>query len=276
MKKLLLLCLLSFTSIAAETEVYLSDGWKKISADEIANIIHDYDVVLLGEEHNDEKGHEEKLGLVRLLHEKGAKFSIGLEMMTRDKQITINEFMEGQISHSAFLQEIQPNNIKPYLNILEYAQKSGIRVIATNTPRKYANIVSRKGPEELAALSLAAKNELPPLHSIMQYRNALYDDKLLAAFGHHGHEINQNRMLAAMYLWDSAMAHNIAEAIPFKKQKFIHINGRYHSDEGFGITWRLKSMGFRVLTISMFPAKKSDIADKKYGDIIYYTAINPK
>jgi len=272
MKKFLLLCLLSF-SVGAQTEIFLSDGWKKISPGEIGSIIRDYDVILLGEEHNDEKGHAEKLKLISLLHGQGIKFSLGLEMMTRDKQTTIDEYMDGLISRTAFLQEIQPNNIKPYLNIVDYAQKEGIRLIATNTPRKYANIVSRNGPEALAGLSPEAKRQLPPLHSIMQYRNALYDKKLEAAFGHHGHEMNKDRMLAAMYLWDTSMASSIAETIPFKKQKFIHINGRYHSDEGYGITWRLKSMGFRVLTISMFPAATTGMADKKFGDIIYYTDI---
>jgi len=127
-----------------------------------------------------------------------------------------------------------------------------IPVIATNAPRKYVNLVSRKGLDSLAQLDYEARRFLPPLYMVNLYPQKDYEKKVKQAFAFHNQEVQMERMMQAMYLWDTAMADSIAAAIPFKDRLLIHTNGRYHSDEGYGITHRLRQTGFKVLTISMF------------------------
>lgn len=271
-KTSLFLFFISNAGLSAEPEIIQSLTRQKIQYQELAEISKNYDVVLLGEEHDDTSGHDEKLKLIHYLVKNSSRDTIlGLEMLEKDRQQTLNEFLSDIISLSSFFQSIQPNNVKPYFAILSYAKEMKIPVIATNAPRKYVNIVSRKGLEGLGNLTASVKKYLPPLYLVNFFQQREYEVKVNQAFSFHSPGHTNNKMMQAMYLWDTAMADSIASSIPFRNKLFIHINGRYHSDEGFGITYRLRQLGFKVLTVSMIPSSNRTDADEKYGDIIYYT-----
>ena len=272
MKKFLIFSLLLTSGIIAQNEIILSKESRKITPENFTEIASHYDVVLLGEEHDDKAGHEDKLKIIEsFTRYSSKKIIIGLEMLDSDRQSTMDEYLSGFINHSSFFQSIKPNNISAYFPIIEFARNNGIPVVGTNIPRKYANIVSRNGLESIESLPNSARQFLPPLYQVNLYRQKDYEKKIALAFGEHGHGSSIANMTNAMYLWDTAMAHSIANSNPFKKYLFIHINGRYHSDEGFGITHRLRMQGFSVLTVSMIPEKQKDNADLRFADIIWYT-----
>ena len=73
------------------------------------------------------------------------------------------------------------------------------------------------------------------------------------------------KSLCGHSLWDATMAYSISEV--FKKApnaKVIHLNGRFHSDDYFGIYQQLQkyAKGKKVLVIST-------VSDKDYPSINY-------
>ncbi|MCE9499308.1 MAG: ChaN family lipoprotein [Leptospira sp.] len=249
-----------------------SSSGEKFSHSLISERLRSSDVLLIGEEHDDVAGHSEKLKLLQSLA-KNHSFVLSLEIFEKDQQLILDEYLDGHIQESKFNENMRlwKNYESAYKPIVEFAKVNKIRVIAANTPRRYVNLLSRGGMDKLKNLSKASKAFLPPLYMIKPYIQKEYDAKLKLALGDHmGKDFSYNTILA-QHLWDAGMMDAIAKEVFSGNSKIVHINGRYHSDEGMGVTHRLRKIGINVLTISMLPAKNKTKDDKKFADIIYYT-----
>jgi uncharacterized iron-regulated protein len=285
--------IINFQIFAQETQskvnypiIYSFHKWEKIKPSELALLFEGYDVIILGEEHDDNFGHEEKLKLIKLFSEK-YPITISMEMFERDQQAILDEYISGQIDEKLFKIDMRlwNNYEKDYRPIVEFAKEKKLKIIASNAPRRYVRMVSRNGIEKLKELTQEAYRFLPPLHLITTFRNTEYESKVSLMLGDtssqslHSQTLMKNFVLA-QHLWDASMSHAISEHLTTKTGKIVHINGRMHSDDGMGVTNRLRQAGFKVLTVSMFPIK---IAEKrpedfyaKTADIIYITGDKTK
>src|SRR5690606_18990543 len=120
---------------------------KQISYASMVERIAKADVVFFGELHNNTLAHWLELQILKELHAGKKKLAVGMEMFERDDQIVLDEYLSGQIDEKNFLKEVKlwDNYKTDYKPMVEYAKKAGIPVIATNVPRRYANLVYRKG-----------------------------------------------------------------------------------------------------------------------------------
>ncbi len=269
--------LISFSTSAESEFPYILDTKSKlrISFSEIGEKFSNSDVLLIGEEHDDKVGHIEKAKLIKFLAGK-FKFSLSLEMIERDQQTILDEFLSNFIEEKTFIREIRGWSAlhSAYGSIVQFAKENQIRVLASNTPRRYANLVSRKGLEELWSLPEQSKKYLPPLFSVKEYLTPDYETKLFKNLELHGHNSDKLNLFHAQGLWDASMADSIIKECKSEKIRVIHINGRFHSDDGLGITYRLRKMGLKVTTISMFKKGKNFTLEKDYStlaDVIYLT-----
>ena len=119
------------------------------------------------------------------------------------------------------------NHKTDYKPLLQFAFEQGIRFVATNVPRRYANLVYRKGFEGLDSLSDEAKKYLPPLP--VAYDPELPGYKSMREMGQMGHGKVSDNLPKAQAIKDATMAHFILKNWSAGKQ-LLHFNGAYHSD----------------------------------------------
>jgi uncharacterized iron-regulated protein len=103
------------------------------------------DVVVLGEEHDSDGAHQLQLALIKELIEQNVNVAISMEMFERDVQGALNEYLAGRIDEEVFLAASRPwkNYSEHYKPIVELAREKKLPVIASNTPREIASLVSK-------------------------------------------------------------------------------------------------------------------------------------
>ena len=209
------------------------------------------DVIFFGEYHNSSVVHWlERVVFTSLADRLDNKLTLGMEMFEADTQLKVDEYMAGLISEERFLAEtyLWDNYKTDYAPVVKCAKERGIRLIATNVPRRYARAVSvgnvdalRKFPqssqlyfgkvlERVEAIqepnpfftkasamlkTVSAKHdETSPSKALTNEQKQQLVEKTLC-------------MTRAQALKDAVMARNIADNLT---GVFIHINGNYHSD----------------------------------------------
>lgn len=231
-------------------------------------------VVFFGEFHNDAIAHWLQLELandMRSNHIRG--FSIGAEMFESDDQLIIDEYLNGTITEKNFNKEAKlwPNYETDYRPLMELAKTFNFPFIATNIPRRYANLVYREGFEGLDKLDSSAVQYIAP--QPMEYDSTVTCYKQMMSMGH-GHA-NPN-MPKAQAIKDATMAHFIAENIePYSLM--LHVNGAYHSDNYEGIVWYLKKLikPEKIKTISVvYQDNLNELEESNYNKADYIFVIN--
>lgn len=207
---------------------------KEISYKEMMKILEKQDVVFIGETHNCPIAHWLEYEIVKDLYEKHKdKLTIGAEMFEADNQLILDEFLGKLITSERFETEARlwPNYSTDYSNIVWVARDHQLPLIATNVPRRYANMVKNGGFEALDKLSPEARKYIAPLP--VKYES---DGSADEAFGlmmlTAGKQSNPENLAKAQAIKDATMAWFIAQNL---KSKFVHLNGNFHSDFKKGI-----------------------------------------
>lgn len=248
-----------------------------VSLEEILKEVSQYDVIVLGEEHDNTALHRFYEDLVRQLQTRQT-FSISLEMLEKDQQFVVDEYLNGTISESQFLSSIVHwKNFKTdYLPIVNLSKEKKSRVIAANPPRRYVNLISKKGLSAYKDLSKEAQSLLPQAYTLEKYLTKEYKQRLTELFGgtehNSAHQINIEFMALGQATWDQGMAEAISSEIYKTGQKVVHLNGRFHSDRNGGVVTRLREMGHSVLVLSGFQKGRESAEDfVKIADFVILT-----
>ncbi len=240
MKKFLLVTVLAFSviSIFAQQKpayvLYDAKG-KKVSYKKMIRLLAKKDIVLFGEFHNNPISHWLELVVAKDLKEK-REIVFGAEMFEADNQQPLNDYLAGKINAKRLDSSARLwNNYKTdYAPLVNFAKEIKAPFIASNIPRRYASLVSKKGFEALDTLSAQEKSWIAPLP--MDYDSTLPGYvNMLTMMGGHG---NAN-MPKAQASKDATMAYFILQNLR-PGSLFIHYNGAYHSDNFDGINWYLK------------------------------------
>jgi len=250
--------------------VYQNDG-DKSSYNKMLKELSKADMVFFGELHDVSIAHWLELVIAEdLFAERGAKMVVGAEMFESDNQLLLDELLSGVSSLKNFDEQARlwknyPTDYKP---VLSFALINKLKFIATNVPRRYASLVSKKGFESLNNLSAEAKSYLAPLPIVFDSTVACYKNMLdQKNMGH-----MTTNIVRAQALKDATMAHFILKNFS-KGQLFYHFNGSYHSDHHEGIVWYIKNQqpGLNIKTVSVVTQKdieKVDSANLKVADFI--------
>ncbi len=240
MKKYLLFVLLLATTTIAWAQqkpayiLYNSEG-KKMSYKKMIKQLAEKDIILFGEFHNNAISHWLELSVAKDLSEKRT-LTFGAEMFEADNQQALNNYLAGNITAKGLdsTARLWSNYKTDYAPIVDFAKEKNVPFIATNIPRRYASLVSKKGFEALDTLSALEKTWMATLP--MDYDATLPGYvKMLEMMGGHGGP----NMPKAQATKDATMAYFILQN--FKPGNlFIHYNGSFHSDNYDGINWYLK------------------------------------
>ena len=231
---LLLFSLLIFAQQKPAYILYNAQG-KKVSYKKMIKQLAKKDIILFGELHNNAIAHWLELAVPKELSEK-RNLTFGAEMFEADNQQALNDYLADKITSKGLdsAARLWSNYKTDYAPIVNFAKEKKAAFIATNIPRRYASLVSKKGFEALDTLSALEKTWMAPLP--MDYDAQLPGYvKMLEMMGGHG-GVNMPKAQATK---DATMAYFILQN--FKPgYLFIHYNGSFHSENYDGINWYLK------------------------------------
>ena len=258
------LSLFSFRSDKKAFVLFNSEG-KEVQFGKLLESAKEADVILFGEFHDNPIVHWLEQELTKELYDsKKGDLVLGAEMFESDDQIALNEYLSGLVSEKTLKEEAKlwtnyPSDYKP---LLDFAKKNKLKFIATNVPRRYANMVYSKGLGKLDSIEVDAKKWIAPLPIEYDSTLACYADIFKNAEGHGGQNLPKSQAVK-----DATMAFFILKNFSPGKT-LIHFNGSYHSDHHQGIEWYLKKANpdIKVLTIGATEQDEINELDKEsYG-----------
>lgn len=224
----------NFTNDKPAYVVYNSNG-VKVTYSQMLNSVAAADICFFGELHNDVMSHWLELQLVQDLHSlKKSNLVVGAEMWEADNQTVLDEMLNSKfIDLNTYIESsvLWPNFSTDYKPILQYVQKNEIPFIATNVPRRYARIVSKRGEAALDSLTPKAKSYIAPLPISMDFNDKFYE-QIANVFKETRQapmsSVAMGNLVKAQMVKDATMAHFIVTNLP-KGGFFFHFNGELHS-----------------------------------------------
>ena len=272
-KILSLLLLLSPLVLTAKNDLrafalYNNQG-KVITFDAMIEKAAKCNVVFIGEMHNCPITHWLELKITEGLYEEHKdSLLLGAEMFEADNQLIFNEYLNGVINYEQFTNEMRlwPNYETDYEPLVMFAKEHNLPFIATNVPRRYANVVKNKGLNYLDSLTEGAKTLLPPLP--IPFTMEGKDNEAFSMMSAlNGKKDDPKRMHMAQALKDATMAWNIAKHIGGRQM--IHYNGSFHTSHHEGIIPYLKGYKPLATTFVIMAVKQEDITrlDEAYKDL---------
>ena len=275
---LLVLALTSMKSDKPAYRVYDGKGHRADYAD-ILDAAKKVDIIFFGELHNNPICHWLQLELTKDLYEaKKGKLALGMEMFETDNQLIINEYIAKMIRKKDFESEakIWGNYKTDYAPVVDFAREHGMKVIATNIPRRYAALVNQKGFEGLDSINAIQRGLIAPLP--IKYPDTLDCYASITKSTGEGAPAHATKNLGkAQAIKDATMAYFLMKNGPLSGTSVLHFNGSYHSDNYQGMVWyvnqeiRKTSYDFKILTITSLEQANIDTlskSDAKTADFI--------
>ncbi|NJM26624.1 MAG: ChaN family lipoprotein [Bacteroidia bacterium] len=217
------------------------------------------EVVFFGELHDNSIAHWLELQVEKELFRRAGSLVVGMEMFEADDQIVLDEYLNGTIEEKHLLSEakVWDNYKNDYKPIVEFAKANHLKVVATNVPRRYANLVYRKGVEALDNLDAKAKTWIAPLPISVDLELPGYKE-MISSMGGHGAPAAAGNLAKSQALKDATMAHFILANM---SGIFYHLNGSYHSQNYEGIVWYLKQARPKIKIVTL-QVVEQDSVDK--------------
>lgn len=229
-----IICTQTFSQHKKAYSIFTGDG-EEINYNELVNQTEKSDIILFGEQHNSAIAHWLQFELTSDLI-KVRNVKLGAEMFERDNQEALNSYLKSEIDQKALdtLARLWSNHKTDYAPLLDLAKSNQLEFVATNIPRRYANMVYKNSFSALDTLSSDEKKWIAPLPIDFEPDLPTYQN-ILKMMGDHG----TPELVMAQAIKDATMAYSILEN---KKEQelFIHYNGAFHSDYFEGILWYLK------------------------------------
>ena len=153
---------------------------------------------------------------------------------------------------------------------MDLAKREKLPIVATNIPRKYANLVYKKGLQALDTLPSAERKWIVSLP--FPYDGNLSQYEKMKKMARH----NPENLPMAQAIKDATMAESI-ETHYKKGSLFLHLNGSYHSDFFQGIYWYLRRQNpnLKILTIStLSQSNLKKLPSEAYGQADFILVVD--
>ena len=284
LKTLILLLIIWTTGIAALGQdqdkpayrIFSKEG-KEVGYTKMLRGIRMGDVIFFGELHDNPIAHWLELEITKDLYQEQPVLTLGMEMFEADDQLVVDEYLQGLIQEKHLLNEakVWPNYTADYKPLVEFARAKGLAVIATNVPRRYANLVYREGLEALDSLAAEAKEWIAPLPLVVDPELPGYR-KMISEMGDHIKPEKALNLVYAQAIKDATMAYFINQHT--KGGRILHINGAYHSRDGEGIIWYLREINpqLRIRTIETVEQEYVDQLQEENREVADFIIAIPK
>lgn len=238
------------------------------------------EIIYLGEIHDNFEDHQKQKQIIQQLHQRRPKIAIAMEMFQLQYQEIINQYLAGKLTEAELLKKSEYEKRwgftwEYYAEILRFAKKNKLPVLALNTPSEITRKVAMEGWEKLTA---AEKKLIPPLAEI-NLDNREYRQLVLAAFqkhqaGGHGNSDSADRFFLAQVLWDETMASGIAKFVLDNPDfQVVVLAGQGHIAYNYGIPSRVErrlkeKQNFTQRSVLLSPPIDAVPKNKQIADFI--------
>ncbi|MGH9845249.1 MAG: ChaN family lipoprotein [Blastocatellia bacterium] len=264
-----------------------------------------HDVVFVGEQHDDPATHRLERAILEGLARRRANLIVAMEMFERDVQQTLSDYLAGRLSEEEFLKGSRPwpRYATDYRSLVEMARAHKWPVIASNTPRRIASQVSRKGLEAAQSLPeternlIAAELKCPMdeyfkrFSEVMSQNHPGQDGKAAENKNPDPKQEGEQKAMVERFYYaqcvkDETMAESIANQFNSNdpappRPLVVHFNGAFHSDYRLGtagrVIRRMPKSKLKVVSIVLLEDLDSiKVEDyRKRGDYILFTLKPP-
>ena len=238
-------------------------------------------ILVIGEEHDDLLAHRFQIELVEALHAKRPKLVLALEMVERDHQEALDQYLKGSIDAPTFVEEVrsgergQKTFVVHCLPLIDLAKRLDIKVIAANAPRTYVKAARIEGYEYLESLPEETRQlyDIPDQLDAGPYRRRV--EELMQSNGVILEREQVDAFMRAQEMWDQTMARSVVRAMHEGGDPVVLIVGRFHGDFGGGTIKRILEEApdtdvSYLVTIGSAPGRlRLDDADR--ADHVLYT-----
>ena len=251
---------------------------KEVRYSDMVKKLGEQDVVFFGEIHNCPIAHWMEYEVIKDLYARHKeRLMIGAEMFEADNQLVLDEYLGGVIPAERFKKELKlwPNYDTDYVKVVEFAKKNRIPFVATNVPRRYANIVSKGGFAVLDSLSEEARKYIAPLP--IDYVPNERVDRYFSSMKMPGMKADTTGNLSrSQAVKDATMGWFIAQNL--KSSKLVHLNGSFHWDARLGIITYLNQYrpGLKIGTVTVVRQDQIDRLDKENEGLADFYICVPK
>lgn len=240
--------------------------------------LKDYDVVLFGELHDNSMIHWLELKTAETLYDyKKEDLILGAEMFERDNQQQLTSYLKGEIEEKSLADSLRLwNNYRTdYAPLVNFSKENKLDFIATNVPRRYAQMVARFSQDTLSSLPSIEKSWIVKLPYEVDMQTPGYEEMKEMMKGHAGHQIEN--FVAAQAIKDATMAESILENFE-SGQLFLHFNGDFHSKEFGGIYWYLQKQNpdLKIAVISVLQSDHPKLKLPKDKKLTQFTIVVPE
>ena len=254
-----------------EAFAFFTQNGKRTSYRKLLRKSKKADIVLFGEYHNNPIAHWLEVKLTKDLMGKRSLI-LGAEMFERDNQDALDGYLEGTIDQKGLdsLARLWKNYKADYKPWVDLAKREKLPIVATNIPRKYANLVYKKGLQALDTLPSAERKWIVSLP--FPYDGNLSQYEKMKKMARH----NSENLPIAQAIKDATMAESI-ETHYKKESLFLHLNGSYHSDFFQGIYWylRRRNPNLKILTIStLSQSNLKKLPSEAYGQADFILVVD--
>jgi len=250
----------AYSQQAKPFQFYNQKG-KTVKFDKMIKDLANYDVVFIGEHHNNSINHWLQLRITKaLFDQKNAQLTLGAEMFERDNQTQLNDYLSGKLDEKVLKDSMRlwQNFTTDYKPLVDFAKENNLKFIATNIPRRYASIVAKKGLDSLNTVTEKEKSWMMKLPVEVTLDTPGYPEMKEMMGDHAGP--NAMNFVSAQAVKDATMAESIFKNLE-KGKLFIHYNGDYHSKQYGGTVWYLKKLNpeLKIAVISVFESESDEL-----------------
>lgn len=223
------------------------------------------DVVLLGEQHDEEDHHRWQLQTLAALHAKRPDMVIGFEMFPRRIQPVLDRWVAGELTVKEFLAQAEWEAVwnmpaELYLPLFQFARLNRIPMVALNVERTLTQAITEKGWDAVPeSLREGVGRPAPPPERYRVFLEEVHRQHVaMRTTGDDAPDPADTRpfdfFIESQTTWDRAMAealaHRLKSAPDGAKPLAVGIMGSGHIRHGHGVPHQLADLGVtRVATL---------------------------
>ncbi len=262
------------------SQILCSKTGEQVDIKQLAAELSHNEVIFLGEQHDNDAGHEFQFNVIQALVNQGLDVVISTEQFERDVQGVVDDYLAGRVSEEQFLASSRPwkNYAEHYRPIIEFAKKKRLPVLAANVPRELASKVSKGEAVNADQRVFLPRTTTAPENDYWQH----FINKMK---GHMGVDATDKlkSFYASQCVKDDAMAESITDFIAknhHRAKTIVHLCGHFHSDFGLGTAARVVQRDplLRIAVITMETIPESGKLDMesagKRGHYVFWTVAN--
>jgi uncharacterized iron-regulated protein len=246
---------------------------KVLDLEDFFNVLMDYNVIFIGEEHESLIVHKTELTILTELTERDSSLVLALKMFERDVQDILDDYLKGRVSEDEFLAKARPwpNYHEDYRPLIELAKRKGLPVIAANIPRRVVAVVAMAN--KITPEVLGSDNAYVPNTFYLDSKE--YYKRFLVTMGTMPDKTPMKSMkpealFKAQVLKDAVMAESLNG---FRDRRILFCCGHFHSDYHLGIPYQLKKnhpdLKIAVITFASYVGDLPMKSRSRIGDFIW-------